>query len=101
MSSVNYTFSELVSQTIEYKCDASENRVKKEVMTNTASSTVTERTSYIYDASGVVVAIYEEECEQLLYGLTDTDLDSIPDIYDNCPMTFNPDQGGYGRRRYR
>ena len=37
----------------------------------------------------------EESCQQgvvILSALADTDKDEIPDVFDNCPLVFNPDQ---------
>jgi RHS repeat-associated protein len=76
--------------TIDYLYDGMGNLVRH---TMTSFSTVTlhtttKRTFYVYDATGIVVAIYEMTCVDTLYN----DGDSILAVVDNCPFTANNTQ---------
>jgi|GEM_PF-1945622 len=108
--------------TVRYKYDAAGNRVLKEIMKFVPGSggppqQVRVRTYYVYDARGVVVAIYEGECkidydsdgdgrkdteDNCPYDANgpvwkDTDGDGVGDACDNCPLIWNADQSDYDR----
>ena len=94
--SVDRSFAGGLFQEIEYTYDPGGNRVKKKVETTGVGTWEERETFYMYDAGGVVVAIYEKVCEATSVsppgGGPDTDGDGWPDGIDNCPLTPNPNQ---------
>ena len=85
------------TQTIEHTYDAGGNRVRKTVRTITGPGLGDlSETFYVHDAGGTVVAIYEKFCDDDVAnppgGGPDNDSDGWPDVADNCPGTYNPDQ---------
>jgi RHS repeat-associated protein len=83
----------IVSITLTNTYDSDGRRVKKEVKTlfNNGQPSRFETTFYVYEAGGLVVAIYEQICHIPEFG-PDGDGDGIPDSKDNCPITHNPVQ---------
>jgi RHS repeat-associated protein len=76
--------------TIDYLYDGMGHLVRR-TMTSFSTitlNTTTKRTFYVYDATGIVVAIYEMTCVDTLYN----DGDSILAVVDNCPFDANNNQ---------
>lgn len=79
---------------LTFMYDAMGNRVKK---TFDPVAGDPQTTYYVYEASGKVLAIYDEECKPAGLVPADQDHDGYPDvgvpgIGDNCPTIWNPDQ---------
>ena len=93
---VSRTFPGSVTQQIDYTYDAGGNRVKKRVQQWSLGSWEETETYYMHDAGGVVVAIYEKDCDAVEVvppgGGPDADMDGWADTVDNCPGIYNPGQ---------
>ena len=90
VKSVSHALTGGTGHSIDYTYDAGGSRVVKEVTTANGPVVTTTSTFYVRDAVGTVVAIYEKTCE--VSSIVDLDNDGIPDSFDNCPGTFNPEQ---------
>lgn len=79
---------------LEYVYDGWGNRVRKIVRDPNLG--LPQKTYYVYDAGGKVMAIYTSRCRDAEYTGggegPDSDLDGWPDAVDNCKMTPNPNQ---------